>query len=57
MEGKLAGGDDMMSGNLWERYRPYSKKKIFETGLGMAEVENYRQRRFFLLPSLLRALI
>jgi hypothetical protein len=27
MEGKLAGGDGMMSENLWERYGPYSKKK------------------------------
>ena len=27
MEGKLTGGDGVMSENLWERYGPYSKKR------------------------------
>jgi hypothetical protein len=51
-------------GALWTPFQEERKKEernprkeIFETGLGMAEVESYRQRRFFLLPSLLRALI
>jgi hypothetical protein len=32
MEGKLTGGDDVMSENLWGRYGPYSKKKEKKRG-------------------------
>jgi hypothetical protein len=51
-------------GALWtlfkeegEKEGTIQRKKVPKTKLGMVEMESHRQRWFFFLPSLLRALI
>jgi hypothetical protein len=68
MEGNLIGGDDhdirKPLGTLWalfkeegEKERSFQRKKLFKTKPGMGEMEDHRQRWFFLLLSVPGALI